>query len=288
MATTITNQARLQFTYGGTTATAASNIASTVMQGPLAVTKSVLESAYQNDSELTYIVNLTNSGAATLTNIFVIDDLGTYALSPTLSVTPLTYIGPAQLYINGVFSSAPTPSPGVNNIAFIVPSLAAGSTAMLIYNVQVNGKAPLDVGSELTNTVTVSAAGLNESVKDNATVPVDAYADVTILKSMSPNPVTDGSTLTNTFTIHNYGNTEATDVVLTDTFNPAMQNIAVTVNGTALAPEDYDYDAGAFTLPGAASSYTLSIPAADFTQDTATGEVTINPGTVTIVVTGTL
>ena len=83
MATTITNQARLQFTYGGTTATAASNIASTVMQGPLAVTKSVLESAYQNDSELTYIVNLTNSGAATLTNIFVIDDLGTYALSPT-------------------------------------------------------------------------------------------------------------------------------------------------------------------------------------------------------------
>ena len=37
---------------------------------------------------------------------------------------------------------------------------------------------------------------------------------------MSPNPIADGDTITYTFTIHNYGNTPATDVVLTDRFDP--------------------------------------------------------------------
>ncbi|MDO4572501.1 MAG: hypothetical protein Q4C13_03965, partial [Clostridia bacterium] len=102
------------------------------------------------------------------------------------------------------------------------------------------------------------------------------------------NPVTDGSTLTSSFLIQNYGNTAATDVVLTDTFSPAPNPITVTVGGTALTDADYDYTDGTLRLPGTESSYSLSVPAASFVQNTETGEIAVNPGAVTIVVAGTL
>lgn len=288
MATTITNQARLQFSYGETTATASSNIASTIMQGPLTASKSVLESAYRAESELTYIITLSNSGAAALTAMKITDDLGTYAVTPTLSVPALFYTGPAQLYINGVFSASLTPEPALNSIVFTIPQLAAGANAMLIYKVQVSGDAPLAVGSEITNTAVIRATNLSEPLTVSETIDVSEYADVNIMKAMSPNPVTDGGTLTYTFTIQNYGNTAATNVVLSDAFSPIPNPITVTVDGTVLSAADYDYTNGVLTLPGPASAYSLSIPAATFTQDAATGAVTINPGVVTIVVTGTI
>lgn len=288
MPTTITNQARLQFTYGQTTATASSNIASTVLQESLVAAKSVLENGYRADSDLTYIVNFTNSGATAMTNVTITDNLGTYAVSPTLSVTPLFYNDPAQLYINGVFSTTLSPVPAVNGITFTIPSIPANSNAMLIYKVIVNQYAPLATGASITNTATVTAAALTEPITVTSTIDVDGYADVSIMKTMTPNPVTDGSTLTYTFTIQNYGNTEATDVTLSDTFSPAPNPITVSVDGTTLSAADYSYASGVLTLPGAASAYSLTIPPATFLQDAVSGEVTINPGTVTIVVAGTL
>ena len=288
MPTTITNQARLQFTYGATTATAASNIASTVLQEPLTAAKSVLENAYRANGNLTYIVNLTNSGASALTNITVTDNLGTYAISPTLSAIPLYYDDPAQLYIDGVYSTNLTPEPALNGIVFTIPALAAGSNAMLLYKADVNSYAPLATGSQITNTVTVAVAGLTEPITVSRTIAVDDYADISIGKEMSPNPVTDGGTLTYTFTIQNYGNTAATDVILTDTFSPAPSITAVSVNGAPVAAADYTYTGGVLTLPATSSALSLAIPAATFQQDATTGEVTINPGTATITVTGTL
>lgn len=288
MATTITNQARLQFTYGNVTATASSNIASTVMQGPLSAAKSVLDSAYRAEDDLTYIINLTNTGASALAPVTITDNLGTYALTPTGSATPLFYTGPAQLYIDGAYSATLTPTPGINSITFTIPSLAAGANAMLIYKADVDAYAPLAVDSEITNTATITATGLSEPVTVTSTVPVETYADVRIVKAMSPNPVTDGSTLTYTFTIYNYGNTAATNVVLSDTFSPAPSPITVTVEGTVLAPADYSYTGGVLTIPAAGSGYTMSVPAATFTQDAATGEVSVNPGVITITVAGTI
>ena len=105
---------------------------------------------------------------------------------------------------------------------------------------------------------------------------------------MTAPPGNRGGVLTSTFTIYNYGNAPATDVVMTDTFSPAPGSITVAVNGTTLPAADYSYAGGVLTLPAAASAYTLTIPAATFTRNAATGEVTVNTGTVTIVVAGML
>lgn len=288
MPTTMTNQAKLRFSYGSSVGTASSNIASTVIQGPLSASKSVLEAGYRADGALTYMLHLQNSGAAALAPVTVTDDLGKYAVSPALSVTPLTYVGPTRLYVNGAYVMSLTPSVTADAVTFTVPSLAAGANAMLVYNARVNEYAMPTPTSEIVNTAVIDAPGLTDAVTVTDAIPAADYADVSITKTMSPNPVTDGALLTSTFLLQNFGNTDASNVVLTDTFSPAPAPIAVTVNGVTLADTEYDYVGGLLTLPGAAATYALTVPAAAFPRDPATGEVSVNPGAVTIVVTGTI
>ncbi|MBQ2201834.1 MAG: DUF11 domain-containing protein, partial [Clostridia bacterium] len=115
-------------------------------------------------------------------------------------------------------------------------------------------------------------------------VPVAEYADVSIEKEMTPNPITDGAQMTVTFTIENRGNTEATDLVLTDEFPLSLSDPAVAVNGAPVT--DFTFENDLFTLPSGTQT-TLSVPAATFVQD-ETGAVSVTPGVLTIVLTGTV
>jgi len=282
MAVLITNQATLNYNFNGNTGTAISNVASTVLQGSTELSKSSLSTTYGANGELTYMISVTNSGEAPINNTVVADDLGSFELAGGETVTPLSYVGPATLYINGVYESAITPVIAADSVVFTIPAIPAGGTAQILYLVRVNGNAPLATGSVITNTAT-SADG----VSDSHTLTVENYADVRILKSMSPNPVSTGGVLTYTFDIYNYGNTDATNVVLTDTFDPAPADITVTVNGTTADPSDYTYLVGTLTLP-ADGGTTITVPAATMTADTTTGAVTTVPGSVTITVEGTI
>ena len=111
-----------------------------------------------------------------------------------------------------------------------------------------------------------------------------------IQKSLNPLTVNESGTITYTFTIQNFGNTEATvadNVVVTDTFTPSLSGISVTYNGAPwTSPANYTYNetTGVFsTNPGQ-----ITVPAATFTQNPATGEITVTPGVSTIIVTGTI
>ena len=75
--------------------------------------------------------------------------------------------------------------------------------------------------------------------------------------------------------------------MLTDTFDPALSGITVTLDGAPLAETTgytYDEATGEFaTVAGA-----VTVPAATFTQDETTGAWTLTPGTAVLTVTGTI
>ena len=277
----ITNQANLTYTYGTTTATVVSNVAETERNAGLSAEKRALESAYREGATLTYLISLKNGGASAVENLVIADDLGAYTPAGAAApVMPLTFSGNATLYVNGAFSEELAPLPTENGVQFTIPSVPAGADALLVYQAAVNGFAPLSPGSEITNTAAIG----DESLTVSATVPVADYADVSIEKEMSPNPVTDGGTLSVTFTIENRGNAEATGLQLTDDFPLALSDVSVAVNGAPFSA--FTFENNTLTLPSGAQT-TLSVPAATFTQD-ETGAVTVVPGKLTVVMTGTV
>lgn len=99
----------------------------------------------------------------------------------------------------------------------------------LTYEAEVNSYAPLAAEASITNTATIAGAGVTP-VTVNETVNAASGPLLTITKSVSPVPVTENGTLTYTFLIQNLGNTAAdaaTGVVITDTFNPVLENLTV-------------------------------------------------------------
>ncbi|MBR7161590.1 MAG: DUF11 domain-containing protein [Clostridia bacterium] len=283
----ITNQANLTFRYGNATGSAVSNVATATLLDPLSAEKTSVDETYRAADRLTYVLSVQNNGNATVTGINLVDDLGTFTLPNGTTVTPLTYGDAAALYINGAYVSPITGTETLNSVTFTIPSLAPGANALIVYQALVNEYAPLTTGASIVNTLTVTAPSVGTPITDTHTVTAEDYAEIVIQKEMSPDPVSDGDLLTYTFTVTNTGNTPATGVVLTDVFNPAPNNIIVTVDGQTVAATDYTYENGLLTLP-TGGGFEMTVPAATVTEDPDTGEVTVEPGTLLITVEGTL
>lgn len=289
MATQITNQARLSYLYGGSTrGTATSNVATATLQDSLEVTKTSLETSYHANDEITYILTLSNNCCSGDGQVAIMDNLGSYTPAGCQNpVNPLTYTGPANLYIDGVLSTGlQVDSVNTTEVKFTVPSLAAGSNAIIVYKAQVNEFADLTTGASIENTATFELKGnCTQTVEVSDTLPVAGYADVSIVKSMSTCP-TGCNAITYTFDLYNYGNEAATNVVLTDLFNPVPNITGITVDGEPIEAADYEFTGGTLTLPGGTSSETITVPAATITA-ACTG-TTVVPGTAQIVVSGTV
>ena len=166
-------------------------------------------------------------------------------------------------------------------------SVPAGGNATVVYEAALNEFAPLAAESTIGNTVTVSGGGITP-VTAQESITAQSGPQLTITKSVSPVPVTENGALTYTFLIQNTGNTAATPatgVVVTDTFDPVLSNIAVSFNGTTWAePANYSYNETTGELVTQRGQVT--VPAASFTQDAATGAWTATPGVSTLIVTG--
>ncbi len=255
----------------------------------ITATKTALSGNYTVGEPVSFIINIVNSGTSTVTALTVTDDLGAYVTAGGGTVTPLTYVDNSlRFFVNGRVSAAPavTAGPPMTITGIDVP---AGGNVALIYEATANAFAPLAEGSSINNTATVSGGGLTEAITADATIATLNAPRLSITKSMNPTTVVDNSELTYTFIIQNTGNTAitATDIVsVTDTFNPILNPITVTINGTPAAETTaytYNNTTGEFaTVPGA-----ITVPAATYTQG-ADGTVTVTPGVTVLQVTGTI
>ena len=279
-----TNQATLS--YNGTTVN--SNIVTGNIIEVLTVTKTTTAESYSAGEDITYVISLINSGVAPITNVTVTDNLGAYTFG-TSTLVPLDYVdGSAAYYQNGVLQAAPTVS-GTSPLTFTGITVPAGGNAMIIYEAVPNTFAPFNAESTITNEVVATAPGISTPATDTETISVSVNSLLTITKALSPVNVTENSELTYTFTIQNLGNTDATtedNLVITDTFNPILSDISVTVNGAPLPATSYTYNeaTGEFTTVAGA----ITVPAATASQNPTTGEWTVTPGTTVVTVNGTV
>jgi uncharacterized repeat protein (TIGR01451 family) len=285
---TIENFATVSYTSGGVSETKVSNLAEIGLESAISFTKTTLGETYGEDEVVTYILSMTNTSTAPITNVSVTDDLGTFVFG-TLELTPLTYAPPALLLIDGqdVSTQLTVDTSTAGLLVFSFPTLPAGATANIVYRAAVNEYAPLDVDASITNTATLTSDSDCADGTASATINALSAANVSVFKQMSPNPVICGDTVTYTIRIYNYGNIAAENVVLTDTFNPAPTNITVSRDGVLLIGTDYSYVKGTLTVPATATSPVI-VPAATFVRDATTGIVTVTPGMVEYTITGTI
>ena len=280
---TFFNQATLS--YGSTTVN--SNVTTGEIIEVLSVTKTAVYDRYTASSDITYAVNIINSGATPFTGLTLTDNLGAYAFG-TMTLQPLDYVeGSVTYFADGVLQPAPAVTAGPPLVVSGI-TVPANGTATVLYTARANGFAPLAVDSSVVNTVTLS--GGITPITATETVTAESAPLLSITKSLSPTVVTENGELTYTFVIQNTGNTATVltdNVVVSDTFDPVLSDITVTYNGTVwTSPQNYTYDTatGLFqTVVGA-----ITVPAATYTQNPQTGEWVIDPGTATITVTGTV
>lgn len=281
---TFTNQATL--TYNGNVIN--SNITTGELVEVLSAVKTAVIDTYEQNSEITYVINIVNSGNTAVTGLTVTDNLGAYTFG-TGTLVPLDYVeNSVRYYVNGVLQSQPTVTTD-DTLAISGISVPAGGVATIIYVARANQNAPLGTGDSIQNTATITGTGITDITTSETVTPASGVS-LAITKCMSPTTVAENGLLTYTFTIQNTGNTAVTaddTVSVTDTFNPILRDISVTFNGTAwTSPTNYTYSetTGAFsTVLGQ-----ITVPAATYTQDTTTGVWNVEPGVSTLTITGTV
>lgn len=274
---TFTNTATLS--YGDNSVT--SNTVTGELLEVLSGSKIAIMDDYTANDDVTYVITLRNSGATALTNITVTDDLGAYPFG-TQTLYPLTYVdGSLNYFVNGVQQAAPAVTAGPP-LVFSGITIPAGGNVMLIYEADVNGYAPLALGSSITNTAQADDISVSE------TITAEERPVLTISKSLSPTVVSENDELTYTFIIENTGNIAAdaaAGVALRDIFDPALTLTSVTLNGAPWSAANYSYDAvtGEFATEAGA----ITVPAATYTQN-ADGTWTVDPGVTVLTVSGTV
>lgn len=281
---TFTNQARI--TYNG--AVADSNVVTGEVLDVLGITKSALNTTYNPDGTVTYAITLTNTGNTDLTGINVSDNLGAYTFS-TQTLVPLDYTPDSlRLFVNGNLQPTPAPT-SVNPLTLDNITIPAGGNALIIYEARANEFAPLGAGN-IDNTVTATSPGRSTPVTASLALTPATGAILDIVKSVSPAVVNENGQLTYTLNINNYGDTAITtadDAIISDTFNPILNPITVTFNGTPWAEGvNYDYDAGTGVFTTRANQ--LAVPAAAYAQNNATGAWSSAPGTAVLTIEGTV
>ncbi|MBE6684449.1 MAG: hypothetical protein E7592_02215 [Ruminococcaceae bacterium] len=280
-----TNQAQLSY---NNTVVNSNVVVGEILEG-VSADKTAVVNTYSADSTVTYVISIVNSGNTAISNLTVTDDLGAYEQG-TETRTPLSYVdGSIRLFVNGVLQAAPVVT---SEPALVVSgiTLPANSNLLLVYTAEVNEFAPLGADDSIVNTATVTGNGISTPITATETVTPIEKPQLRITKSVEPVPVSENGTLTYRFVIENFGNVAATaedNVALSDLFDPILSDITVSLDGTTWTEGvQYNYNEATGQLNTVLGQ--ITVPAATYTQDIATGVWSITPGVTVLTVSGTV
>jgi uncharacterized repeat protein (TIGR01451 family) len=193
----------------------ANDVVALATQADLVTTNSASPSPVAAGSNITYTQTVTNNGPAVTTAGMTFSQV-TPPNTNFQSITP-----PAGWTCGTV--------PAVGGTGTITctdsGSLGIGAVANFSLVLQVNAGTPS--GTSITDTATAAAANSVPSITTNtasSTVIVASAnsADMAIVKTASPNPVTEGTPLTYSLAVTNNGPASATNVTVTDTLPSAV------------------------------------------------------------------
>jgi uncharacterized repeat protein (TIGR01451 family) len=238
-----------------------------VGEADLALTKGGSPAPVVAGTNLTYSISVTHNGPSTAENIAIVDNVPTNTVfvsaSPSTggscSLPPVGGTGTVSCLWGGS-----TPVGGVRTLQMVVQVLSSTPAGTVVKNT-----------ATTTSDTTDPNLG-NNSVTDNK--PVITDADLSILKSDSPDPVAPGSLLTYTIDVSNAGPSDALNVVVTDVLPAGVAYVSDT-DSCVEAP------AGTLTCPlgtlvsGASTSFDITVEVDRGTTGVITNQATVTSDT---------
>ncbi len=203
-------------TPGNNTGTATTTVN---MQADLAITKTDSPDPAFAGTNITYTINFVNNGPSDANTVTVTDAVPTNTTFVSAVVTTGT----------GWSTSAPAVG-GTGNIVFSKAMVPAGETA--VFTIVVNVNANTATGSIITNTATAATTTTDPNSSNNtatATTDIQAQADLSVLKTDSPDPVIAGQNITYTINFANAGPGGASNVTVTDAVPTNTTFVSATV-----------------------------------------------------------
>jgi uncharacterized repeat protein (TIGR01451 family) len=245
----------------------------TAQSADLSLTKSANPSPAVTQQPITYTVTVTNPGPSTATNLTISDPLpaGTTFTECTVS--------------GGTGGSCSGPPTGTNGtVTANWSSLLPGQSVQLVITASVTAGA----GATLTNTATVTSNTPDPNTTNNSSTimtPVTGpQANLSILKSDSPDPVAAGSNITYSIFVDNEGPSTATSLTVSDTLPANVTFVSLTEAAGWTCTEPPVGQTGTITCTAtslaSAANATITV-VVNVNSNVATGAMISNTATVT-------
>ncbi|MCD2491567.1 DUF11 domain-containing protein [Lacrimispora sp. NSJ-141] len=206
---------------------------------------------------VTYTITVTNNGPSDAQDVSVTD------------AVPAAVAG-TEYSVNG---SAYSPWTG----SYTIPVLAASGSV----TISIRGTLSPSASGSLTNSAFVSSSTPDPDLSNNddsVITNVTASADLSVVKTASPDPAVPGQTLTYTVTIGNAGPSAASDVSLADSLPAALTGGEYSLDGTTWNPWSSPYAAGTIQ-PGSITTIYLRGTVASSAGASVTNTATVSSST---------